>query len=351
MNTDTDAMIQELSGQDIQEMLDSVLGDNSFSFTQYISDIVNGKMHCSVQEAGSLLLQGILSDLQQQKGMYLFILLLAVMGAVITNLSRLLQGKQVAETAFYGVYMLFFAVLTSAFAKVSLVAVGTLTDLVDFMKVLTPSYFISMTFAQGATASTVYYEFFLVVITVANVLLVKLSIPVIHVFFLLKIANELSEEEMFSKMAELLYDFLKMALKTVLGIVMGINVIQGLIVPVSAEVERSVWVKAGSALPGVGNTISTVSGTLLCAARLVKNAVGITGVLAIVLLCGIPLLKLIVWKFGYQLVAAVVQPVSDQRVIRCLGAVSQAVELLIRAVATGAMLFILSILIICTMTT
>lgn len=83
---------------------------------------------------------------------------------------------------------------------------------------------------------------------------------------------------------------------------------------------------------------------------MVKNAVGVAGVIAVFLLCAVPLLKLLFWQFGYQLVAAVVQPVSEPRVIRCLGAIKESLALLVRAVAFGAMLFIASILVISSMT-
>lgn len=346
----TDAILSELSGDEIQTMLDGILGGQQFSFMDYVSKLAQGEMPFSVSGVGQEILQGFWTNWQQHKSMYLYLLLLAVVGAVITNFSKLMQGKQVAETAFYGVYLLFFAVLVSAFAEASGVAAQTLTRLLDFVKVLTPTYFISMSFAQGAGASAVYYEFTLVMVTVVDFILVKFSIPAIHLFFLLQIANELSEEEMFSKMAELIRDFIQLAMKTLFGIMMGINVIQGLIVPVSAELKNSTLVKVGSSIPGVGNTISSVTSTVLCAAKLVKNAVGVTGVIAVFILCAIPLLKLLFWRFGYQLVAAVVQPVSDRRVIRCLGAITESVSLLIHAVSLGAMLFILSILVVSSMT-
>lgn len=346
----TDTVLGELSGEEIQGMLDSMLGEQRFSFMDYVADLAQGNMPVSISEMGLDILQGFWANWQQHKSMYLYLLLLAVVGAVMTNLSKLLQGKQVAETAFYGVYLLFFTLLASAFTEASGLAAQTLTGLLEFIKVLTPTYFISMSFAQGAGASAIYYEFSLVMVMVVDFILVKFSIPAINLFFLLKLANELSEEEMFSKMAELISDFIKLAMKTLFGLTMGINVIQGLVVPVSAQMQNSALVKVGGSIPGVGNTISTVANTVLSAAKLVKNAVGVAGVIAVFILCAIPLLKLLFWRFGYQLIAAVVQPVSDKRIIRCLGAVTESVGLLIHAVSVGAMLFILSILVVSAMT-
>ena len=346
----TDVILDEISGDEIQSVLDTLMGNSSISFMDYVASIIQGKVPFDPADMGRQLIQSVFGNIGQQKSMLLYVLLLAVIGAVITNFSKLMQGKQVATTAFYGVYLLLFSVLTGAFMQASTLAVQTLSGLLEFIKVLTPAYFISMSFASGAGAGAVYYEFALVIVAVIDLVLVKILLPAINVFFLLQLANELSEEEMFGKMAELVKDLVTLALKTMFGIMMGINVIQGLIVPVSAELQNSTLIKAGGAIPGVGNTISTVTNTVLVAAKLVKNAVGVAGVIAVFLLCAVPLLKLLFWQFGYQLVAAVVQPVSEPRVIRCLGAIKESLALLVRAVAFGAMLFIASILVISSMT-
>ena len=344
----TDVILDEISGDEIQSVLDTLMGNSSISFMDYVASIIQGKVPFDPTDMGRQLIQSVFGNIGQQKSMLLYVLLLAVIGAVIANFSKLMQGKQVATTAFYGVYLLLFSVLTGAFMQASTLAVQTLSGLLEFIKVLTPAYFISMSFASGAGAGAVYYEFTLVIVAVIDLVLVKILLPAINVFFLLQLANELSEEEMFGKMAELVKDLVTLALKTMFGIMMGINVIQGLIVPVSAELQNSTLIKAGGAIPGVGNTISTVTNTVLVAAKLVKNAVA--GVIAVFLLCAVPLLKLLFWQFGYQLVAAVVQPVSEARVIRCLGAIKESLALLVRAVAFGAMLFIASILVISSMT-
>ena len=346
----TDVILDEISGDEIQSVLDTLMGNSSISFMDYVASIIQGKVPFDPTDMGRQLIQSVFGNIGQQKRMLLYVLLLAVIGAVIANFSKLMQGKQVATTAFYGVYLLLFSVLTGAFMQASTLAVQTLSGLLEFIKVLTPAYFISMSFASGAVAGAVYYEFTLVIVAVIDLVLVKILLPAINVFFLLQLANELSEEEMFGKMAELVKDLVTLALKTMFGIMMGINVIQGLIVPVSAELQNSTLIKAGGAIPGVGNTISTVTNTVLVAAKLVKNAVGVAGVLVVFLLCAVPLLKLLFWQFGYQLVAAVVQPVSEPRVIRCLGAIKESLALLVRAVAFGAMLFIASILVISSMT-
>ena len=106
----------------------------------------------------------------------------------------------------------------------------------------------------------------------------------------------------------------------------------------------------GSAIPGIGSTISSVAGTILCAGKLVKNAVGVTGIIAVFIICVIPMLHLWISRFMYQAVVVFIQPVSDKRIIKCLGAVVETLKMQIYAVGAGVMMFVISIAIISAMT-
>ncbi len=347
---ETGALLDELSYDDIQNMMDKMLGSQTFSFGEYVNKLVSGQMPFSLETVFQTVANGFLSNLEQERKLYFYLILIAVVGALFSNFGALLQGKQVADTAFYAVYLLFFSVLLTAFHQVSQIASDTLGQLLEFMKILTPSYFMTMAFSQGAMASGVYYQFTLVMITLADYVLVKFAVPAIHIYFMLRIANQLSGRDMFSKMAELIRDVVKFAMKTLFGVMMGINVVQGLLLPVASKMESSAVVKIAGAIPGVGNTVSTVTNTVLCAGTLVKNAVGVAGVLVVLFYCGIPLLRLIASRFLFQLAGAVIQPVSDKRIVACLSGVTEALQMLVYALFVGCMTFVLSIALMSAMT-
>ena len=155
---------------------------------------------------------------------------------------------------------------------------------------------------------------------------------------------------MFSKLSELIHDIISSFMKGLFGVVMGINVIQGLVVPVAAQTRQSLIVKIGSAIPGIGSTVSSTAGTILCAGKLVKNAVGVTGIIVVLIICAVPLLKLVIGRFMYQAVTVFIQPVSDNRIIKSLGAITEALRLQIYAVGVGCLMFVISIAIISAMT-
>lgn len=341
----------EVSCEQVQDMLDRILGEKRFDFSANISELLlsDHPGESILSEIGKFLREGLAGAFQDQR-MIVSLLMIALIGAVFTNFSKLLRGRQVAQMAFFSIYLLFFSVLSASFLQAAALAEQTMEYLLDFMKVLVPAFCISLGFAQGGAAAGAYYEFALIMITVVNWILVKFALPAIHIYFFLRVINYLAEEDMFSKMAELIRDVVKLVMKSLFGIVMGMNVIQGLIVPVTAQVKNMTLVRAGGAIPGIGNTVSSVAQSILCAGKLVKNSVGVAGLIAVFLICALPLLHMVIDQLLYQLVAAAIQPVSDKRLVKSIGSTVEAMRLLVYAVGMGAMLFVTSIAIISAMT-
>ena len=127
---------------------------------------------------------------------------------------------------------------------------------------------------------------------------------------------------------------------------MGFSAIKGLIVPVADQIKRSVLYKASEAIPGVGDALGAVTETVLGAAFLLKNAIGVAGLVAIIIICAVPFIKLAMVTIVFKLGSAALQPISDKRFTECIGASAKSAALLLQTVFTGAVLFLLTITIV-----
>jgi len=128
--------------------------------------------------------------------------------------------------------------------------------------------------------------------------------------------------------------------------VVGFSAIKGLIVPVADQVKRSALYKASEAIPGVGDALGGVTTTILGAGILLKNAIGVTGLIVIITICAVPFIKLLMITAVYKVGGAALQPISDKRFIECISASSKSAALLLQAVFVGAVLFLLAITIV-----
>lgn len=338
---------EEMDFDEVQDIVDEVTGyDNSFQFKDYVSGFLTGGKTFSLKDIGGDMLKAAKGELSENKNTVVRLISIAIMAAIFTNFSNVFKSSQVAETGFYVTYLLMFTILASSFFSAIKLATETLSLLLDFMKVMIPAYFLTIAFTVGSHTSMVFYESTLIIITLVDLILIHGVIPAINIYFILIIVNNLSKEDMLSRFTELLELIIRWTVKTLLGAVIGFNVIQGMIVPAVDYVKKTTWMKAAGAIPGVGNALGTVTETVLGAGMLVKNAVGAAGLVVIVLICAIPLVKLVFYTVLYKFGTAVIQPVSDKRVLNCMNASVQAASLLLYTVGIGALLFLFTIAIV-----
>ena len=242
-------------------------------------------------------------------------------------------------------YLLLFGLLISSFISASHIASTVIREILDFMKALVPAYFMSVAFCSGSLSSFTFYKVALILITLVDFIIIKVLIPMVNFYLIIVLANNLSKEDMLSKLAGLLELIIKWTLRSLLAAVIGFQAIQGLIVPVADQVKRSTVFKASSALPGVGNAIGSVAETVIGAGILLKNAIGVS-LVVIIVICSIPMVQLTVVTLIYRFSSAALQPISDKRIIECISASAKSAEMLLQCVLVGAILFLLTITIV-----
>lgn|GEM_PF-204789 len=332
---------------EIQDVIDNVLGEkNQFNFGDYTNRLISGQEPFSIKGVFSQLLKSIQVEIKANIGTFITLITIAIIAALFTNLSMAFKNNQVSETGYYITYLLLFGVLISSFVVASGIASATISTILDFMRALVPTYLMSVAFCTGPTTSLVYYQAALGLITLVDFVLIKVVIPMIDFYLIIMLVNNMSKEDTLSRLASIFATAVNWLLKSMLAAVVGFNVIQGLIVPVADQVKRSVILKASSALPGIGGAIGGVTETVLGAGVLLKNAIGVAGLIVIITICAVPLIKLLIISVVYKIGSAALQPISDKRFIECISASAKSAGMLLQTVFVGAILFILSITIV-----
>lgn len=340
-----DTYVDTLDFDEIQEVLNENT-NYSFSVKEYIKQAISGEKSLSMEEIGSDILDIVKKEVAQQKNIFFQLLTLAFVAGIFSNFSSLFKNSQVGETGFYIVYLIMFSVLTVSYFSVAQLMQNTFEQLTEFMKVLLPTYFASMTFVTGVTASLGMYELTLFTISIAELIIVKIALPVINIYFILSLANRISKEDMLSKFVETLEVMVRWGLKTLLGIVIGMHTIQSMVMPAANQLKTTAVNKTVSALPVLGDLLGSVTETVLGAGVLVKNAVGAVGLIAVIAICVVPILKVVICNLIYRLAMTAAQPVSDKRMLECMEGAVKASELLIYTGCIGGILFFFTIVII-----
>ena len=126
----------------------------------------------------------------------------------------------------------------------------------------------------------------------------------------------------------------------------GYQGIQGMLVPVMDRVRNNTVWNVAKGLPGVGNTVGSVVDTVLSSGVLIKSAVGVGGLIGVLILCIYPLIQLLIFTLVYRIGGAVIQPISDRRIVMVLQSAAAGGKILLGYIAASTIMFMLSIVIV-----
>ena len=335
--------MEEIDFSEIQQVLNEILG-NEMDFQDMVRQGMEGKSLLSPESLGSLFQKIFLEELLAQKQMWLHILILAIAAAVLIHFADVFQNQSVSQISFCMIYMI------ASFQSSMGIAKGVLKSMQNFMTVLAPAYFLAMMLTSYITSAGIYYEFILLLISVVRWFTEAFVMPCIEIYVLLILANYLSKEARLTRFAELTGMVVSWSLKGVLALVMGFHMIQGIISPAADAFRTSTVSRGLEMVPGVGNISGSVTDLVLGSAMLIKNGIGAAALAALIVLCLVPLVKLAVIMAAYYVLAAVLQPISDERITGCLAGMGTGVKMLFQAVFTVLVLFLLTIALTTAMT-
>lgn len=339
-------LLDEFDFDELDESLKSLFPEQKLTFRDVTETFLKGDMEGAWQMVVQYVADQISYEFRNNKRNLIYMLLLAIVAAVFTNFSGALKNKQVSQISFYVLYMLLITLCLNTFRIAMTGMEARMEMLTEFMRLLCPGYFLAVAFASGSSSALMFYNLVLLLIYLVEVLLLRFILPVINVYIMVQVMNYMLGEEVLSEFGELLKKLVLWSLKTLLGIVVGINAIQGLLAPVMDSLKRSTVLKTVEGIPGIGNTFGSMTDVVLGTAVLIKNGIGVAGALIVILACIVPVVQMLFLCFFYKLAAALVQPVSDKRITGCISSVSSGYELLLKVLCTEVVLFLLTIAVI-----
>lgn len=339
-------LIGEMELDQVQNLLDELLGDRSFSFTDAIRKILSGEELLSKETVQEILRSLFFSGIEQEKDTFFRLLLLILIAAVFSNFVDVFNGGQIGEVSFYMVYLLLFMMVAENFSALSTSLAEKMNWFTRFMQGLSPAYFLSVAAALGASSAAVFYQGVLVLVWLLQWVITAFFLPGANLYILLKLVNHLSREEMLSKMAELLETVIGWGLKTLLGIAVGLQVVKGLVAPVMDTLKRTALGRTAALIPGIGNAVNTVTELVLTSAVLVRNSLGVAALIALVMAGIGPVIHYGMLSLIYRFLAAVSQPVSDKRIVGALSTMGEGCALLLRILLTAEVLCMITFLIL-----
>lgn len=345
----TDDLLGELQTGDLENFLNDQSADAAMdlSFSELIGALLSGEQVFDGQTVWNWFVSHCFDAVHSNREYLAQMLVLLLAFAMLQGITGIFSNAFLSDMSFLAVYFLFLYNALRVFSSMQEVTYRCLDRMGEFTMLIQPVFCMAIVFSSGVNSASLTYEILLLVLYLVQTLLQKILFPLIFLYLITQFANYAWKEEHFSSMARLLESGVVYAQKILVAFVLGLNLIQGMVAPAVDQLRRSATVRTIGVIPGLGGAMNSVSEILLGTGILIKNSVGATAVILLVLLCAKPLLEIGILTLVYRILAAVSEPVTDKRISGVLDALAKTGLLYAKLVVTAILMLFLSVTVVC----
>ena len=270
------------------------------------------------------------------------ILAIIVIHTILKSISESLENDNIARLIYYVQYILIVTIIMMNFSDIVQSVKSTCNDLIGFMNLLIPLLITLMVYTGSIATSGILEPIILFLINFLGNLIQNLIIPVVLVFTSLIVISKISNNIQIEKLSKFLKSGIVWFFGIVLTIFVGVVSLEGtLSSSVDGITAKTTKAIVSSAIPVVGKILGDAVDTVLGCGILLKNAVGVVGIIVLIGICIVPILKLSILTIAYKLMSAICEPIAEKNILGLLDQIGDVYKILLAVLSSIAVMVII----------
>jgi stage III sporulation protein AE len=272
------------------------------------------------------------------------IIILTVFSMILENIQSAFEKNSVSKVAYAITYLVILILAINSFHSAMGYAKEAISNMVHFMMALIPLVLALMASMGNITSVALFHPLIVFLVNTSGMLIYSIVFPLLFFSSILGIISTFSDQYKVTQLSILFRNVSIGLLGVFLTIFLGVVSVQG---ATSAVVDgvtiRTAKFITGNFVPVVGKMFTDATDTVIGASLLVKNTVGLAGVVILILIAAFPALKILTIALIFNVSAALLQPLGNSSVIECLNLIGKNLLFVFAALATVCLMFFLAI--------
>ncbi|OEF98773.1 stage III sporulation protein AE [Desulfuribacillus alkaliarsenatis] len=275
------------------------------------------------------------------------IILLTVFSAILENVQSAFERNSVSKVAYSITYLVLIVLAINSFSIAVTYARDAIENMVQFMIALMPLVLGIMAAIGNVTSVAMFHPVIVFVVNIIGTFVSIIIFPLIFFSAVLHIVSAFTDKYKVTHLANFLRTVSLGLMGVFVSIFLGVISIQGAAGAVADGITiRTAKYITGNFVPVVGKMFSDAADTVIGASLLVKNSVGLVGMVILLLMCAFPAIKILTLAIIFNFSAAVMQPLGNTPIIQCLNTIGKSFIYIFAAVAVVGLMFFLALTII-----
>lgn len=315
-----------------------------FSFEDIVNDIAEGKF---IPNAGNLINKLIGLFFGELKSAFALVgsaFALVLLSAVINNLGESFGKQSISQASRFAVFVYIAAICATAFETAGAYVISTLNDITVFVHSIIPVMATMCASGGEIMKATMSHPVIYFVCSGAGMLIKNVITPLVLLRAVCSMLCAVTQNNGMGEFVKLFSNLHKTLLTFSMSIfagILGISSFAG--ASFDSLAARGVKFAVSASVPMVGGSIAEAMSSVAGSAMLLKNAVGLAGVIGLFGMFALPLIK--IWTLGlsFRLVAAFTAPVAESRTVEVLRNLGDCIDMLFSSLACMGTIMIIAL--------
>ena len=310
-----------------------------------IGRFVKGEIPLSVKGLLTYVANQALGALSGTLAALLTVVIIAVMNSILAGLTSGFVKKQTIEIVHYVCYTLVVSIVMAKVGGVVLECKAFCGGVERFTQGVFPPLITLMSALGGNVSASVYKPQLAVFCMVIGKVFGKVVLPLFIASIAFCLIGNLSSAVKMDKIQSAIRYCSTLIVTAVFGLFMTYLTVAG----ITGGMVDGVGIKAAKFVlsgyvPILGGYLSQGFDLISAGCVLIKNSIGMIGIIAVLYMVLKPILQVTVFSFALKIVASIIQPIGDKRVSDFLYSVSNATKILVTTILGAGFVLILTLL-------
>lgn len=272
------------------------------------------------------------------------ILIIVLIHSILKSVSDNLNNKSVAQITYYIQYILIATVIMSNFSSIITLTKEAVSNMISFIQLLFPLLMTLMLASGSVVSVNLVQPIILFIINLISNIFQSIIVPIILVSTALSIISRISDRIQINKLSKFLKSSSIWIIGILLTIFVGVLSIEGTLgSSVDGITAKTAKAAISSFIPVVGKVLGDAVDTVIGCSAILKNAIGIIGVIVVISICIVPILKLAVITIIYHLTSALCEPIADSKIVGLIAQMADTFKILLAILCSISVMLIIGI--------
>lgn len=302
----------------------------AFPLDEVLHAIIRGDLQEIFEKIGEYAKETFFQQAFAQKDAILSVLVVGLIGCIVILLGNLLENAQMTKLTSLVVYLSCVVVTLRLVSFEQDVFTSTGNEIRQLLQVLLPTYCMCVNLSSAQLVGVPTFVLYEGMLYAMNVVIQYVLFPLTNIYIYFVIVSGIRKSDRFAQAKKIIVHFLEKVSNASVYIAIGGFAIREICHANQFKGSKALLIKGVSMLPGVGQMSEQVAELMLETGSILRNIVGVFGILILMIVVLEPAMKLFAISLSLKIIGAGIGILGNGQIASLITELGQVVEYYLR---------------------